>query len=108
MRLLPRDDKDGPRPLRGYGEALRWAIVVTARPFFSGRSLGRVGKGLGGVALYRSLSESDPLDLMFFVWTIGTLLIIAVLLWLTGTTLLFLYAVLQGVVEKGERTGPEA
>ena len=107
MRLLPRDEYGHPRPLRGHREALRWAARTVARPFFSRRSLGGLGGGLGGASLVRYLSEEEPPDPLSFVFILAGLAAFGVLLWLMGTALLYLYAVLHGGVEKkghAERT----
>ena len=99
IRLLPRDENGHPRPLGGHGEALRWAAAATARPFFSRRSAGGLGASVAGLLLFRYLSGEYP-ALTSFLFFLAGLAAFGFLLWLIGSVLLYLYAVLQGGVEK--------
>lgn len=99
MRLLPRDENGHPRPLGGHGEALRWAAATAARPLFSRRSAGGLGASVAGFLLFRYISGEYPVPSSFLSFLAG-LAALGFLLWLTGSVLLYLYAVLQGGVEK--------
>lgn len=100
LRLLPRDEDGRPRTLRGHGEALRWSASTVARPMFSRRSVGYVGGGVFVASLVRYATDDEspgPVSLLSFAAVLAGA---AILLWLVGTVLLYLYAILQGGVER--------
>ena len=100
MRLLPRDEDGHPRPLRGHGEALRWAAATIARPLLSVRTPAAFGGSFGGLSLARYLSGDEAPDPTSLVITLAGLAATGFALWLGGTVLLYLYALLLGGVEK--------
>ncbi|MDP9439865.1 MAG: hypothetical protein M3P49_14175 [Actinomycetota bacterium] len=60
-----------------------------------------MGSGLGGISLVQYLSEEELPAPMSLLGILASLAIIVILLWLAGSVLLYLYAVVLGGMEEG-------